>query len=46
MPEQPQATDLVWNMYADENDDKLVNGAAGFSNTKQTWGDHGKEPPG
>jgi len=34
---------LAWNMYADENDDKLVNGATGFSNTNQTWGDHRNE---
>ena len=23
---------LAWNLYADNNDDKLVNGATGFSN--------------
>ena len=34
---------LAWNMYADENDDKIVNGATGFSNTTTNWGDHGKE---
>jgi prepilin-type N-terminal cleavage/methylation domain-containing protein/prepilin-type processing-associated H-X9-DG protein len=29
---------LAWLMYADENDDKLVNGAAGFSNySNTTW---------
>jgi len=31
---------LAWNMYADENDDKIVNGAAGFSDTNTTWGTH------
>jgi len=34
---------LAWNMYADENDDKLVNGATGFSYSNQAWGDHSKE---
>ena len=34
---------LAWNMYADENDDRLVNGATGFSNSNQTWGDHRNE---
>ena len=34
---------LAWIMYADENDDKLVNGAAGFSFQDTAWGDHGKE---
>ena len=34
---------LAWNMYADENDDRLVNGATGFSNANQSWGDHRKE---
>jgi prepilin-type N-terminal cleavage/methylation domain-containing protein/prepilin-type processing-associated H-X9-DG protein len=34
---------LVWNLYADENDDRLVNGATGYSNTNQSWGDHRKE---
>ena len=34
---------LAWNMYADENDDKIVNGATGFSFTDTTWGQHGKE---
>jgi len=34
---------LAWIMYADENDDKLVNGAAGFSNSLQSWGDHRNE---
>ncbi len=31
---------LVWNMYADENDDRLVNGATGFSDQNMAWGDH------
>ena len=31
---------LAWTMYADENDDKIVNGAAGFSNRYMGWGDH------
>jgi len=34
---------LAWNMYADENNDRLVNGATGFSNTNQAWGDHRNE---
>jgi len=34
---------LAWNMYADENDDKLLNGATGFSNQNLSWGDHRKE---
>jgi len=34
---------LAWNMYADENDDKIVNGATGFSFQTTPWGDHGKE---
>jgi len=34
---------LSWIMYADENDDKLVNGAAGFGYRDTGWGDHGKE---
>jgi len=34
---------LAWNMYADENDDKIVNGATGFSYSNQSWGDHSKE---
>jgi prepilin-type N-terminal cleavage/methylation domain-containing protein len=34
---------LAWIMYADENDGRLVNGATGFSNTNQAWGDHTKE---
>jgi prepilin-type N-terminal cleavage/methylation domain-containing protein/prepilin-type processing-associated H-X9-DG protein len=32
---------LTWNMYADESDDRLVNGATGYSNiTDQGWGSH------
>jgi prepilin-type N-terminal cleavage/methylation domain-containing protein/prepilin-type processing-associated H-X9-DG protein len=34
---------LAWNMYADENGDKLVNGATGFSNQNLSWGDHRNE---
>jgi len=34
---------LAWIMYADENDDKIVNGAAGYSYVDTAWGDHGKE---
>ena len=34
---------LAWIMYADENDGKLVNGAAGFSDTTTTWGQHANE---
>ncbi len=34
---------LAWIMYADENDGKLVNGAAGFSNTTTGWGKHANE---
>jgi len=34
---------LAWNMYADENDDRLVNGATGYSNRDTTWGSHGSE---
>jgi prepilin-type N-terminal cleavage/methylation domain-containing protein/prepilin-type processing-associated H-X9-DG protein len=34
---------LGWTMYADENDDRLVNGATGFSYQTTDWGDHGKE---
>ena len=34
---------LAWIMYADENDDRIVNGATGFSFTTTGWGDHGKE---
>ncbi len=31
---------LVWIMYADDNDDKLVNGAIGYSYQSRSWGDH------
>ena len=34
---------LAWNMYADENDDRLVNGATGYSNRNMAWGDHSRE---
>src|SRR5512136_33555 len=34
---------LAWIMYADENDGRLVNGAAGYSNSNQAWGDHRNE---
>ncbi|UCG60070.1 MAG: prepilin-type N-terminal cleavage/methylation domain-containing protein [Phycisphaerales bacterium] len=34
---------LAWILYADENDDKLVNGAIGYSNSNQNWGDHRNE---
>jgi prepilin-type N-terminal cleavage/methylation domain-containing protein/prepilin-type processing-associated H-X9-DG protein len=35
---------LAWNMYADENDDKIVNAATGYSNyTGGDWGDHARE---
>jgi prepilin-type N-terminal cleavage/methylation domain-containing protein/prepilin-type processing-associated H-X9-DG protein len=34
---------LAWNMYADESDDRLVNGATGYSNVNQAWGDHRNE---
>ena len=34
---------LAWNMYADENDDRLVNGAAGYSNVNTSWGTHQNE---
>ncbi|MCL5282382.1 MAG: type II secretion system GspH family protein [Planctomycetes bacterium] len=35
---------LAWNMYADENDDRLVNGAAGYSNyTGGDWATHAGE---
>ena len=34
---------LAWIMYADENDDRLVNGAAGYSFQDTNWGAHGKE---
>jgi prepilin-type N-terminal cleavage/methylation domain-containing protein/prepilin-type processing-associated H-X9-DG protein len=31
---------LAWIMYADDNDDVLVNGAVGYSNVNMQWGDH------
>ncbi len=31
---------LAWIMYADENNDILVNGAIGYSNRNMSWGDH------
>jgi prepilin-type processing-associated H-X9-DG protein/prepilin-type N-terminal cleavage/methylation domain-containing protein len=34
---------LAWLLYADNNDDKLVNGATGFSNVQMPWGDHRNE---
>ena len=34
---------LAWIMYADENDDFLVNGAIGYSNMNMSWGDHRNE---
>jgi prepilin-type N-terminal cleavage/methylation domain-containing protein/prepilin-type processing-associated H-X9-DG protein len=34
---------LAWIMYADENDDVLVNGAIGYSNTTPSWGNHKNE---
>ncbi len=35
---------LAWNMYADENDDRIVNGATGYTNyTGSDWGDHAHE---
>ena len=34
---------LAWNLYADDNEDKLVNGATGFSNRNMPWGDHTNE---
>ena len=34
---------LGWMMYCDENDDKIVNGAAGFSDATTAWGEHANE---
>jgi prepilin-type processing-associated H-X9-DG protein len=34
----------AWLLYARDNDDKLVNGAIGFSNMYMSWGDHRNEP--
>jgi len=33
----------AWLLYANDNDDKLVNGAIGFSNMNMSWGDHTDE---
>jgi hypothetical protein len=34
---------MAWIMYADENDDVLVNGAIGYSNATTGWGKHAGE---
>ncbi len=34
---------LAWIMYADDNDDKLVNGATGYSDRNESWGNHTDE---
>ncbi len=34
---------LAWILYSDDNDGKLVNGAAGFSNETTGWGKHANE---
>ena len=35
---------LAWGMYADENDEKIVNGAIGYSyRDDMSWGDHSGE---
>ncbi len=34
---------LAWIMYADENDDNLVNGAIGYSDATTGWGKHAGE---
>jgi prepilin-type N-terminal cleavage/methylation domain-containing protein/prepilin-type processing-associated H-X9-DG protein len=34
---------LAWILYADDNDDVLVNGAIGYSNQNMSWGDHRNE---
>jgi len=31
---------LAWTMYADENNERIVNGATGYSNQNMTWADH------
>ena len=31
---------LAWNLYADDNDDKIVNGATGYSDVDTGWGKH------
>ena len=33
----------AWLLYAGDNDDKLVNGATGYSNRSFSWGDHTNE---
>lgn len=34
---------LAWIMYADDNDDALVNGAIGYSDRTTGWGEHANE---
>ena len=34
---------MAWIMYADDNDDVLVNGAIGYSNATTNWGQHAGE---
>ncbi|MBC8218110.1 MAG: prepilin-type N-terminal cleavage/methylation domain-containing protein, partial [Planctomycetes bacterium] len=34
---------LAWILYADDNDDVLVNGAIGYSNAQTGWGQHQNE---
>lgn len=34
---------LAWTMYIDDNDEKLVNGAMGYSNVTTSWGKHANE---
>jgi len=34
---------LAWNSYADDNEDRLVNGATGYSYRNMAWGDHSQE---
>lgn len=31
---------LAWTMYCDDNSERLVNGAMGYSNVNMAWGDH------
>jgi prepilin-type N-terminal cleavage/methylation domain-containing protein/prepilin-type processing-associated H-X9-DG protein len=31
---------LAWSLYADDNDERIVNGAVGYSNANMSWGDH------
>jgi prepilin-type processing-associated H-X9-DG protein len=33
----------AWLLFANDHDDKLVNGAVGYSNAKFSWGDHTDE---